>query len=64
VAVSRSYRDFVVEQLERVSPVAAKAMFGGVGLYAQGLFFALIAEDRLYFKVDGDTRPDFERLHM
>ncbi len=39
-------------------------MFGGVGLYADGLFFALIAEDRLYFKVDDATRPEFERLGM
>ena len=42
--------------------MTAKSMFGGVGLYAEGLFFALIAEDRLYFKVDDSTRPDFERL--
>lgn len=39
-------------------------MFGGVGLYAQGLFFALIAEDRLYFKVNDATRPDFEQRGM
>ena len=39
-------------------------MFGGVGLYADGLFFALIAEDRLYFKVDDATRPEFERFGM
>jgi DNA transformation protein len=39
-------------------------MFGGVGLYAEGLFFALIAEDRLYFKVDDTTRLEFERLGM
>jgi len=64
MAFSKGYRDFVVEQLERVAPVTAKSMFGGVGLYAQGLFFALIAEDRLYFKVDDTTRPDFERLGM
>ncbi len=64
MAVSRSFRDFVVEQLERVSPVTARAMFGGVGLYAQGLFFALIAEDRLYFKVDDSTRPGYERKGM
>jgi DNA transformation protein len=64
MAISRSYRDFVVEQLERVAPVTAKSMFGGVGFYAQGLFFALIAEDWLYFKVDDSTRPDFERLGM
>ena len=64
MACSKGYRDFVVEQLERIAPVTAKSMFGGVGLYAQSLFFALIAEDRLYFKVDDTTRPDFERLGM
>ena len=64
MAVSESYRDFVLEQLGRVTPVTGKSMFGGVGIYALGLFFALIAEDRLYFKVDDSTRPDFERLGM
>lgn len=55
---------FVLEQLGRVTPVTARSMFGGVGLYAEGLFFALIAEDRLYFKVDDTNRPDFEQLGM
>jgi DNA transformation protein and related proteins len=64
MAVTGSYREFVLEQLGRVTPVSAKAMFGGVGLYAQGVFFALIAEDRLYFKVNDTTRLDFERLGM
>ena len=64
MAVSESYRDFVLEQLGRVTPVTGKSMFGGVGLYAEGLFFALIAEDRLYFKVDDTTRSGFERLGM
>ncbi len=64
MAVTDSYRTFVLEQLGRVTPVTAKSMFGGVGLYAEGLCFALIAEDRLYFKVDDTTRPDFERLGM
>jgi DNA transformation protein len=64
MAVSESYREFVLEQLGRVTPVTGKSMFGGVGIYAQRLFFALIAEDRLYFKVNDTTRPDFERLGM
>ncbi len=64
MAVSESYRGFVLEQLERVMPVTAKSMFGGVGIYAQGSFFALIAEERLYFKVDDATRADFERFGM
>lgn len=61
---SKGYRDFVVEQMSRLAPVTAKGMFGGVGLYAEGLFFALIAEDQLYFKVDDATRPKFEQLGM
>ena len=64
MSVSQSYREFVLEQLGRVAPVTGKSMFGGVGIYAQGLFFALIAEDRLYFKVDDATRPDFEQRGM
>lgn len=35
-------------------------MFGGVGIYAGDLFFALIADDTLYFKVDDINREDFE----
>lgn len=64
MAVSNSCREFVLEQLGRVTPVTGKSMFGGVGIYAQGLFFALIAGDRLYYKVDDTTRSDFERLGM
>jgi DNA transformation protein len=64
MAASESYRTFVLEQLGRVVPVTARAMFGGVGIYADGLFFALIADDRLFFKVDDSTRPAFEALGM
>ncbi len=64
MAVTPSYRDFVVEQLERIASITAKSMFGGVGLYAEEYFFALIANDRLYFKVDDANRPDFEAAAM
>lgn len=47
-------------QLAQVLPVQAKAMFGGIGLYADGLFFALMDKERLYLKVDDGNRPDFE----
>jgi len=36
-------------------------MFGGAGLYADELFFALIAYDTLFFKVDDSNRDDFLR---
>jgi DNA transformation protein and related proteins len=39
-------------------------MFGGVGLYSGDVFFALIADDTVYFKTDETTRPDFEARGM
>lgn len=35
-------------------------MFGGVGVYAGDLFFALMDDDVLYFKVDDGNRRRFE----
>jgi DNA transformation protein len=61
MAVSKAYRDYVLEQLERTGPVTFKSMFGGAGLYADGLFFGLISgQDVFYLKVDDDTRPVYQ----
>jgi DNA transformation protein and related proteins len=60
MAVSRDFREFVLEQLASAGRVTARAMFGGVGLYLDGLFFALIDDDTLYLKVDGGTRARYE----
>lgn len=62
--VTPAYREFVLEQLERVAPVTSRGMFGGVGVYSGGLFFALMADDALYFKVDDTNRPGFEARGM
>lgn len=60
--VSPEYREFALEQLGRIAPVTARSMFGGVGIYQDGLFFALMDDDALYFKVDDTNRPDFEAV--
>ena len=63
--VSKSYQTFVLEQLNRaVPPVRARAMFGGVGLYAGEVFFALIADDVVYFRTDESSQQEFESLGM
>jgi DNA transformation protein and related proteins len=62
--VSDAFKQFVLDQLEEVGDVTAKAMFGGVGLYHAGIFFGLLARDTLYLKVDDSTRPDFEAAGM
>lgn len=65
MAVTDSFRAFVLEQLEQTArDIHARAMFGGVGIYAGDLFFALIANDVLYFKVDAETRPKYAALGM
>ncbi|HUR82739.1 MAG TPA: TfoX/Sxy family protein [Thermoanaerobaculia bacterium] len=60
MAVSPEFRDYVLDQLRAVTPVTSRAMFGGVGIYSRGTFFALIAEDVVYLKADDTTRPEFE----
>jgi len=52
MAVSESYLAFVLEQLDGVAKIVTKRMFGGVGIYSDGRFFAVIDNDTLFFKVD------------
>ncbi len=59
MAVTDGFRTFVLEQLGRITPVRARNMFGGVGVYAGDLFFALLDDDVLYLKVDDSNRGDF-----
>jgi DNA transformation protein len=60
LAVSKAFRQFVLDQLEELGDVMPRSMFGGVGLYHRGVFFGIIAGDFLYFKVDDSTRGDYE----
>ena len=60
--VTDSFVRFVLEQLNSVGPITPKRMFGGVGLYAGDLFFALIAGDLLYLKVDDSMRGELEAV--
>lgn len=64
--VSPSYETYVIEQLEPIEPVRVKRMFGGAGVYTRkaGLFVGIIADDRLYLKVDDSSRPDYEARGM
>lgn len=54
------YVVFVLDTLRLFAPVSAKAMFGGYGVFKNGLMFALIVQDVLYLKVSTTTKADFE----
>ena len=58
--VTDGFVAFVLEQLDPVGLLTPKPMFGGIGLYADDLFFALIAGDVLYLKGDDATRGQRE----
>ncbi len=62
--VSDEYLTYVVEQLACVGQVQPRRMFGGAGLYCDGLFFGLVADDVLYLKVDDSNRADYEAEGM
>lgn len=48
------------ELLSGLGAVRVRRMFGGHGLYVDGLFVAIIADERLYLKVDATSRARFE----
>ncbi len=50
----------MVEQLAPLGRITTRRMFGGAGIYANGLFFALIADDVLYLKGDEGLKAEFE----
>lgn len=50
--------------LHDIGGVEARRMFGGYGLFYDGLMFALVADEVLYFKTDKDNIADFEQLEL
>ena len=64
MTASREFCDYLVDLLRGFGPISIRRMFGGAGVYRDGLMFALIAYDTLYLKVDDETRPAFERAGM
>jgi len=62
--VSPDYLDFLRDQLDAFGAFDIRRMFGGAGLFRDGLMFALVVDDVLYLKVDDRNRPDFEAAGM
>jgi DNA transformation protein and related proteins len=53
--------DFISELFAPFRPVAVKRMFGGIGIYADGLMFGLAFDGVIYLRVDETSIPGFER---
>jgi DNA transformation protein len=58
--VTPPFRSFVLDQLAGLGGVTPRSMFGGIGLYRDGVFFGIVAGDMLYLRADDRSRPVYE----
>ena len=56
----KEFISYVVELMQSIGAVSAKRMFGGCGIFMDGLMFALVADNTLYLKADSETESEFE----
>ena len=59
----RSYLDYILgDVLKDLSRVSAKPMFGGWGLYLDGIIFGIVIDGELYAKVADADLAELKRL--
>jgi DNA transformation protein len=59
-----SFKEFVLDQLNTLPDVRARAMFGAHGLYSGEHFFGILDEGRLFFKTDARSQADYTARGM
>ena len=59
MAVTEGFKDFIRDLLGDFGPVSIRNMFGGAGVYADGVMFAILADDTLYLKADETSARTF-----
>lgn len=58
--MTAEYAAYLHDLLRPLGPIRHRRMFGGLGIYAGDLFFALVVDEQLYFKADAQSRALFE----
>ena len=53
--------EFIHDLFQPFGAVSVRRMFGGAGLFADGVMFGLVSGGQIYLKVDATTVPCFER---
>jgi DNA transformation protein len=64
LAQANEFVEHLLELLEPMGIVNARRMFGGYGIYHDGLMFGLVANNTFYIKTDEMNRPEFEALGL
>jgi DNA transformation protein len=60
VSADDSLLEILQDALSPRGTVTGRRMFGGIGVYFDGIFFAIIASGVIYFRVSEATRPSFQ----
>ena len=60
MSASPEFAAHCLELLSPLGPARSRRMFGGHGFYIDDLFVGIGSGDRLYLKVDEQSRPHFE----
>ncbi|RUV66357.1 MAG: TfoX family protein [Mesorhizobium sp.] len=50
----------IAELFEGLGPVRIRKMFGGKGIYFDGVIVAIVIRDELMLKADSESAPEFE----
>jgi DNA transformation protein and related proteins len=53
--------EFIRELFAPFGPVTVRRLFGGAGIFAEGLIFALVFDGAIFLKVDQASIADFAR---
>jgi DNA transformation protein len=54
------FLDYLRELFSEAGPIDLRPMFGGHGLYLEGVIVGLVLDEAVYLKVDDATRARFE----
>ena len=57
--MSRANLDHLHDLFSAFAPITMRAMFGGHGVYRDGVILGIVIDDVLYLKVDDATRVNF-----
>ena len=59
MVASAAFAEFLREQLAPLGRVTMRRMFGKTGVFGDGVMFAVVTENTLYFRVDDQNRATF-----
>ena len=60
MVASETYADFLREQLAPLGRLSLRRMFGKTGVFCDGVMFAVVTDNTLYFRVDDHNREIFK----